>query len=124
MKLLLPKIFLILQLKELLIRYRSILSGYLYYYTFADNRPRLRVAHTILKRSLVDVIKKKKKIRHRFKEVLERYGPNITLNITKKDGTKVSLDFKLPSSPPALYRRIVNTSYQCRGSFARVASLG
>ena len=90
-----PKSFLALPVKDLLIRYRSILSGYLNYYSFVTNRPRLRVVYTTLKRSLIGVLMQKFQVG--IREVFERYGPNLTLNIRKKDGTTVSLDFKCPA---------------------------
>lgn len=89
-----PKIFRALPVKELIIRYRSILSGYLNYYSFADNRPRLRFIYELLKLSLISVLKEKHQIGVR--DILKSYGPNITLRIPKKDGTTVSLSFNCP----------------------------
>lgn len=54
-----PKSFLALPIKDLIIRYRSILLGYLNYYSFADNRPRLRYVYNTLRRSMIGVIKNK-----------------------------------------------------------------
>jgi hypothetical protein len=83
-----------LPIKELLIRYRSILYGYLNYFSFADNRSRLARLHWFLRASLIWAIRKKKQINRR--EVLDRFGRDITLTIMRKDGVEVSLDFAAP----------------------------
>lgn len=93
-----PPIFSVLPVKELIIRYRSILSGYLNYYTFADNRLRLRYVYSVLRRSLICVLMDKHQVG--IREILNRYGPDITLNISKGDGTIVSLKFDCPSLKP------------------------
>jgi len=91
-----PPIFTVLPVKDLIIRYRSILNGYINYFSFADNKPRLKVIHYILKQSLIRVIRKK--YNTSISSVLKSYGKNITLNITRRDGVRVTLDFKCP--PP------------------------
>lgn len=89
-----PKAFLVLPLRDLLIRYRSILSGYLNYYSFVSNRPRLKYIYNILKCSLIGLIKNKSGMG--IREVLRRYGPQITLQLRRKDGTIARLDFRCP----------------------------
>jgi group II intron reverse transcriptase/maturase len=83
-----------LPIKELIIRYRSVLYGYLNYFSFADNRPRLARIYWFLRESLIWAIGKKKQINRG--EVLNRFGKNITLSITRKDGVEVLLDFAAP----------------------------
>jgi group II intron reverse transcriptase/maturase len=90
-----PKIFTVLPIKELIIRYRSILSGYLNYFSFVDNRSRLRRLYWCLRESLVKAIGRKKQISRRA--VINRFGPNVVLPIVRKDGKTVSLDFACPS---------------------------
>jgi len=87
-----------LPIKEMIIWFRSILAGYLNYFTFADNKSGLALIYSILKNSLKRTIAAKKKINVRA--VTERYGPNVTLRILRRDGKTVYLDF----SPPALSR--------------------
>lgn len=42
----------VLPIKDIILRYRSILSGILNYYSFVDNRPYLKKIYEILKMSL------------------------------------------------------------------------
>lgn len=60
-----------------------------------DNRPSLRFVYLTLKRSLVGVLMNKHKTGVR--DILKKYGPDVTLNITRKDGSMVSLSFGCPS---------------------------
>ena len=52
----------LLPIRDLIIRYRSILSGILNYYSFVDNRPKLKTIYKILKESLRKTIEFKEKI--------------------------------------------------------------
>ena len=81
--------------KDLILRYRSILNGYTQYYLFADNIKKLRYIYLMLRNSLEKTIRYKEKLTAR--EFLTTYGKNIKVNITKRDGSCVSLDFPLPS---------------------------
>ena len=79
---------------NLIIRYRSILNGYLNYYSFVDNKWKLKTLFTILKGSLKKAICYKEKISNdKFNKT---YGKDITINITKKNGSHVKLDFQCP----------------------------
>lgn len=87
--------FLSLPAKDLILRYRSILKGYLNYYSFADNRPHLKKLYWILWRGLMRTICRIDDIsRTTF---LRKYGPDIELKIQRKDGKTVTLDFKSPT---------------------------
>jgi len=69
--------------------------GFLNYYHFVDNRYVLRKIHYILKVSLQRTICRKLQIR--IRECLKKFGPNVTLNINKKDGSIVQLSFECPT---------------------------
>lgn len=87
--------FIPLPIKEMIIRYRSILSGFLNYYSFSDNRYTLRRIYYILKRSLQKTICRKLNIG--IRECLKEYGRNVTLSIKKRNGENVKLNFVCPS---------------------------
>lgn len=59
-------------------RYNSIIRGFINYYSFADNRPRLCKIHLILKTSLRKTLSRKLKLnRRRFEE---SFGDKITIS--------------------------------------------
>jgi group II intron reverse transcriptase/maturase len=89
-----PKKFLVLPIKELIIMYRSILGGYLNYYSFVNNRRNLQCIYYHLKNSLMRVIRSKYSLN--WKDLLRKYGKNVSLQIRKRDGEMVVLDFKCP----------------------------
>lgn len=70
-----------LPVKDLILHYRSILSGVMNYYSFVDNRTSLRRIYLLLKESLAKTICFKEKIN--MKEFAKSYGRNINLNIKK-----------------------------------------
>jgi hypothetical protein len=81
----------------LILRYRTILWGYLNYYSFVDNRYALRRIFYILKGSLQKTICRKFGIR--ISECLKKYGSSVTLKVPRRDGSIVFLDFKCPPLP-------------------------
>jgi hypothetical protein len=89
-----PKHFLALPSKELIIRYRSIMNGYANYFTFVNNKTKLSRVHWILRESLLKAIGSKKDLSR--SEVVRRFGLDIVLKITRKNGETVSLDFRCP----------------------------
>lgn len=76
-----PKHFLALPIKELIIRYRSIMNGYANYFTFVNNKTKLSRVHWILRESLLKAIGSKKDLSR--SEVVRRFGLDIVLKITK-----------------------------------------
>jgi group II intron reverse transcriptase/maturase len=89
-----PKLFLTLPVRDMIIRYRSILKGYTNYFSFADNIHAMRWIHHLLQESLKKLIRNKMDLN--IWEFKKKFGTDISLNILKRDGTKVILDFKLP----------------------------
>jgi hypothetical protein len=83
-----------LPIKDLILRYRVILNGFLNYYSFTDNLPEITKIYWILKESLRKTICWKKKIGPKY--FSDSFGKNIELKIRKKDGETVTLDFKQP----------------------------
>lgn len=80
---------------DLIIRYRSILRGFLQYYSYADNIRELRTIYSFLKSSLEKTIRYKENLTR--EDFYRTYGKNVKINILKKDGSYVSLDFPLPN---------------------------
>ena len=79
---------------NLIIRYRSILNGYLQYYSFVDNIRKLKMIYNILRASLEKTICFKEKLtKVSFHKI---YGKDISVDITNKYGTKLRLDFPAP----------------------------
>lgn len=62
-----PSQFTVLPVRDLIIRYRSILNGYLNYFSFADNRPMFRRVYWFLRESLLKAIGRKKQLNRSFK---------------------------------------------------------
>lgn len=87
--------FTCLPLKDLILRFRTILSGILNYYSFADNLYTLRYIYFLLRSCLQRTIQKKLDIGPR--DFLLSYGPSVKLTIIKRDGSSVLLDFKCPT---------------------------
>jgi len=92
-----PK-FIPLPVKDLILRYRTILSGFTNFYSFADNIGSLLYIYYLLHQSLRKTICRKLDIGKR--EFLSIYGPDISISLRKRDGTWVVLDFP----PPKLLR--------------------
>jgi len=86
--------FLACPVKDLILRFRTIMLGFVNFYSFADNISSLGIIYYILRASLQRTICNKLGIG--IKECLARYGPNVTINIQKRNGMVVQLDFKCP----------------------------
>ena len=87
--------FTAIPIKDLILRFRTILAGLVNFYSFSDNITKLRYLYYILRASLQRTICKKLNIG--IREVIARYGREVTLTILKKVGEKVQLDFKCPT---------------------------
>lgn len=83
-----------LPIKDLLLRFRAILAGFLNFYCFADNIKALKKIYSILRACLVSTISEKEDRSHR--EVLEDMGPKLELKIQKRNREVVTLDFACP----------------------------
>lgn len=81
--------------KELILRYRTILNGFLNYYSFVDNRKQLNKIYWILWESLRKTLCRKHGIGK--KAFLRKYGKDITLKIVKRNLEIVYLDFPSPN---------------------------
>jgi len=91
--------FLAAPVKDLILRYRSMLSGFLNYYSFARNIQSLKFIYYLLWGSLRSTICRKLDIGPR--EFLSIYGKNITISIYKPSTkTWVELDFAWPKVTP------------------------
>lgn len=95
-----------LPIKELILRFRSILLGILNYYSFADNRHDLRQIHYLLKECLIRTIQHKEQTNR--KTLLKQYGNDIALNIKSIDGKTKTLSFACPP----LHKQTMNFSNQ------------
>lgn len=82
-------------IRDMILKYRTILNGFLNYYRFVDNIKQLRKVYWILKESLRKTICRKLKIGKR--DFMKQFGTNITLKIRKRDGNTVTLDFPSPT---------------------------
>jgi hypothetical protein len=87
--------FLVLPIKEMILRFRVILYGYLNFFSFVDNPSGLLKIFWILKRCLQKTICRKKDIG--YKTLLNSFGRNTTLKVRRKDGQIEILDFKRPN---------------------------
>jgi len=102
MRFLFPREFSVLPIRDLIIRYRSIMNGFYNYFSFADNKPRLRRIHWILKESLIKAIGDRKGVGRR--EVIKSMGEDVALKIRRKNGEVVTLDFKAPAFNPTPFK--------------------
>lgn len=94
-----------LPMRDIILRYRAILNGFLNYYSFADDRPRLHLIHWILKESLIKTLGRKLKLNRRA--IFRKYTKDIKVKIanTKKatidfecpDLTRIPMNFKIAS---------------------------
>jgi len=79
---------------SLILRYRSILKGYLQYYSFADNFPKLKEIYNALRASLEKTICYKENLtKERFRSI---YGRSVSVSTTNKYGITRNLDFASP----------------------------
>jgi hypothetical protein len=81
-------------LKDLILRFRTILRGLLNYYSFADNIYSLRYIYFLLLSSLQRTIQRKENIGYR--ECLAKYGPSVSITIYRRDGSSAVLSFLCP----------------------------
>jgi len=96
------KEFLVLPIKDLIIRFRAILMGFTNYYSFADNLPKLKKIHWILWNTLAKTIMRKKDMN--WSTFKKKFGKNISLYIRNLKGKVIDLNFK----PPTLTRKPTN----------------
>lgn len=84
--------------KDIILRYRTIMAGFLNYYSFVDNRLRLNKIEWILRESLRKTICRKYKMGKRT--FLKRFGRDVNLKVTRRDLTQVTLNFAWPELKP------------------------
>lgn len=87
------KTFTLLPIKDIIMRYKSILNGLMNYYSFADNKLRFNKVHWILKQSLRKSICCKLKIGKRA--FIRRFGEDIIVKYKLKDKIK-TINFETP----------------------------
>jgi len=75
--------FSLLPIKDIILRYKSILNGFINYYSFSDNRLRFNKIHWILKESLRKTICYKLKIGKRA--FIKRFGEDIIVKYKSND---------------------------------------
>lgn len=88
---------LVLPAQDIILRYKSILNGYINYYSFADDKPRLWVVYWILKMSLIKTLCRK--FRARRPTIYRKFGTNISIEIKSAKSSKGKLrriDFAWP----------------------------
>ena len=89
-----------LPIQDIILRYRTILNGFLNYYSFANNRPRLYIIYWILRKSLAKTLAAKLNLQT-VRKVYYRFTKDIKYTILKQDGKEATIDFKCPSLLPA-----------------------
>ena len=80
--------------KDLILRFRTILNGFLNYYSFADNICSLANVYYLLNHSLRSTICRKLDISRPV--FLSIFGPDTTISIVRRDGETVHLNFPRP----------------------------
>lgn len=95
--------FVALPVKDIIIRYNSIVNGIINYYSFADNRRLLNKIIWILKGSMVKTIRRKLKINN--KTFIRRFGKDISVKTYIKELDRVDLVYFIK---PDLSRRPMN----------------
>lgn len=90
-----PQCLTVLPVRDIIRRYLAIQNGILNYYSFVDNRLRLKKLHWILKESLKKTISVKYKLNKN--ELLRRFGKDVYTTYMRKDKSIVHLDFRAPS---------------------------
>jgi len=85
-----------LPVKDIILRYRTILNGYVNYYSFADNKKQLRKIHWLLKESLIKTLCRKLDCGRR--EILRRFGKKVQTIYQMKNTTK-RISFSCPPLP-------------------------
>jgi len=83
--------FLPVPVKDLILHFRTILNGFINFYSFAHNIKALFKIYNILSKSLKRTLCRKLSISQR--ERMHRFGPNTKIAILKRDGSTVFLDF-------------------------------
>lgn len=86
--------FTLLPIRDIILRFNSILQGVMNYYSFCDNRLKLNKIHWILKESLRKTISRKLKINKT--EFLYKFGNNITHKFTLENDRERIISFKSP----------------------------
>lgn len=87
--------FTLLPVRDIIIRYNSILNGFVNYYSFADNKPYLDKIWWILKESLRKTLSRKLKLNK--KEFLRKFGEKIQIKLKQKDGSIRTISFSSPN---------------------------
>lgn len=87
-----------LPVKDIILRFRTVLAGFLNYFSFVNNRKRLKKVYWVLKESLRKTICRKLDIGKKL--FLKQFGEQTVLKIRKRNGDTVELDFKCPNLSP------------------------
>lgn len=83
-----------LPVKDLILRFRYIISGYKNYYNFSDNKPSLRKIHWLLKESLIKTLCRK--LDQNRRSIISKFGHNISVNYSYKKKSK-NINFACPA---------------------------
>lgn len=81
-----------LPIRDIILRYKMILSGLLNYYSFVNNRPRLGTIYWILRSSLAKTLAAKLQL-NSVRKVYLKFGIGINYKIPETD---VEINFKCP----------------------------
>ena len=87
--------FLPLPMKDIVLRYKSILNGYNNYYSFVDNKVLMSKIYWILKVSLRKTLSRKFKLNKYA--LIQKFGTNFNCNYTNSKGKTMTLNFEAPS---------------------------
>jgi len=95
--------FAALPVRDLILRYNSIVNGITNYYSFVDNRKRLNKIVWIIQESLKKTLRRKFRISKKI--LLRKFGKNISVKVYNKDRNEVkNVKFNIPD----LNRRPMN----------------
>jgi len=83
-----------LPVKDIILRFRTVMAGFVNYFSFVDNRKQLSKIYWILRESLRKTICRKLDIGK--KAFLNQFGIQTILKVRKGNGDTVELDFKCP----------------------------
>lgn len=80
-----------LPVKDIILRYKAILNGFLNYYSFADDRPRLHLIYWVLKESLIKTLGRKLKTNRR--SLFQKYSKDIMVKSSSSKGNSISFEY-------------------------------
>ena len=81
--------------RDIVLRLKTVLLGYLNYYSFADDRPKLHLIYWLLKECLIKTLSRKLKMGRRA--ILNKFGSSITIDFSSNSNKSTkSIDFSCP----------------------------